>query len=142
MHLVGDIIHAAWLGVLVMLLRLIPGPAELCYFALKCFSIAVTAPTASGVVNAAYQIDLDQSGWVLLNLYECLLLLKLVLFGGKFMLATIYRFRLTPKLDARGTAAEIDGVRCALRSIIAAECALPLDVLAPVAWLDTLDPTA
>lgn len=147
-HLAADLIHllaaGTWLGALAMFLRLILREAEVCYSALKRFStvgtIAVVALATSGLVNAAYQIDLDQRGWSPLNIYERLLLLKLVLFGGMLMLATINRFQLTPRLAAQGTATGIAKARRALRKSIAVEFALALAVLALVAWLGTLDP--
>lgn len=89
-----------------MFLRLIPGEAEMCYSARKRFSavgtIAVTALVASGAINAAYQIDLDQRGWSPPNLYESLLLQKHIFVGGILMLAKINHFLLTPRSVSHG----------------------------------------
>jgi putative copper resistance protein D len=149
-HIAADMIHllaaGTWLGALVMFLRLIAGEPEVCYGALKRFAavgtVTVIALAASGLVNAAFQIDLDQRGWGPPNLYERLLLLKLVLVGGMFMFAALNRFQLTPRLGVQGGAIGIGAARRALRWSISLEFALAIAVLALVAWLGTLDPSA
>lgn len=148
-HLAADMIHllaaSTWLGALVMFLRMIPGEPEVCYAALKRFSVVgtvtVIALAGSGLINAAYQIDLDQRGWGPPNLYERLLLLKLVLVGGMLMFAALNRFQLTPRLGVQGGATGIAAART-LRWSISLEFALAVAVLALVAWLGTLDPSA
>lgn len=149
-HLAADLIHllaaGTWLGALAMFLRLIPGEPEMCYSALRRFSVvgtsAVIALVVSGAVNAAYQIDFVRRGWGPLTTYESLLVLKLVLFGGMLMLATINRFLLTPSLASHGSLANLTRTRRALRRSISIEFAVAFAVLALVGWLGTLDPGA
>lgn len=93
------------------------------------------------IVNAAYQFDLDQRGWGPPNIYERLLLLKLVLVGGMLMLATINRFQLTPRLAGQGAMTGVATARSALRWSISLEFALAMAVLALVAWLGALYPS-
>lgn len=149
-HLAVDMVHllaaSIWLGALFMFLRLIPGPSEVCYRALRRFStvgtIVVTALVASGLGNAAYVIDLDQWAWPSFNLYERLLLLKLILFGGMLMMAIVNRFRLTPQFGEQDLLVHAAHRQRALRSSIAVEFVLAMSILALVAWLGTLDPSA
>ncbi|PAL19775.1 copper homeostasis membrane protein CopD [Sphingopyxis sp. GW247-27LB] len=149
-HLAAGLIHllaaGTWLGALAMFLRLIPRDVEVCYAALRRFStvgtIAVIALAASGLINVVYQIDLDQRGWGPPNVYERLLLLKLVLFGGMLVMASINRFKLTPRLAARSAATGIAESGRALRTSISVEFTLALAVLALVGWLGTLDPAS
>jgi putative copper resistance protein D len=149
-HLAADLVHllaaGAWLGALAMLLRTLSATPDASHSAFKRFArvgtLTVIALAVSGAVNAAYLIDFTKIRLGRVNSYDRLLLVKLALFGGMLMLATINRFVLTPRLAPRSAAMVHAGARRALHRSIAIECGLALAILALVGWLGMLDPAA
>lgn len=145
-HRVSDIVHllaaSAWIGALAMLLGMLAGEVRICEAraALTAFSSAGTAIVAlivaTGLVN----------GWMILGPagvptlphtpYGRLLIAKLLLFGVMLAMAALNRWRLTPRLTAD------DHIPNALRLSIGIEAGAGVLILALVAWLGALDPSA
>ncbi len=137
--LLHGIAIAAWLGALIPLLALARSDDKIAP-ALQIFSrrirFVVLALVVTGVVLALLQVDRPTSLWT--TAYGQILLLKLAMVVGLFILAAWNRYRLTdPVLVGNGRA------RYALGRIVAVEIALALCVLAVVAlWRFTPPPRA
>ncbi|HEY9397554.1 MAG TPA: CopD family protein [Burkholderiales bacterium] len=131
---------AAWLGALMPLFALMRTGRDEVAPALQRFSrrirIVVIILVITGVVLALLQVDRPAALWT--TAYGQILLAKLSLVAGLFMLAAWNRYRLTDRvLSGNGKA------RSALGRIIAIEIALALCVLAVVAlWRFTPPPRA
>lgn len=156
-HLAADVAHALaaglWLGALVALAVVLRGAHgrrdgdRQAYEALRGFSglgtIAVALLVVTGLVNSWFLVGLENLDGLLSTDYGRLLLLKLGLFGGMLALAAANRWLLTPRLGR--TLDETEGVPVrlsALRASLAAESCLALALLAVVALMGTLPPTA
>lgn len=149
LHLGADIVHtlaaSAWLGALLMFLRLL-WPARrpddrllVARRALGAFartgSLIVALLIVTGAVNAVLILGPAGLPSVPATPYGRLLLAKLACFAGMLGLAALNRFRLTPALVPQGST---DGAR--LRRSILLELGLLLLILALVAALGTLEP--
>jgi len=154
-HTSADVAHllaaGVWLGALLSLALLLFAPpaddgrlASLAQ-ALKGFSgvgsLAVAAIVASGLANSWFLVgpehvlDLGRTRW------GQLLIFKLVLFAAMLALAALNRYRHTPRLEA-SLAARPALALTALRRSVGFETALGFAVLALVAWLGVLPPSA
>lgn len=146
-HCLSDGLHAVaaagWFGALLALtggvIRRVS--AERSAVALHRFSIFGTIFVATLVVTGAVNTVMI-AGWSGLptlagTLYGGLLIAKIALFGGMLLLAAANRWRLTPRLERDGVAA-----LPALRRSLTLETTLALAIMALVAALGTMDPTA
>lgn len=145
-HQFADAVHlfsaAAWLGGLVVLLRLFAstdsGLATIGVHALPLFSamavIAVALVVSSGIVNAV--LLLDSPAALIATTYGRLLVAKIILVLGMIALGAINRQVLMPRI------AESSGARGAsgLVRSVAVEIGLGLAVLAIVGALGTVSP--
>lgn len=152
-HLGADMVHllasGVWLGALFGLMLLLLRPAsrmspahiQLSHRALEGFSSIGTGVVAllllTGLVNSWFLVGIDHLSAMLTALYGQLLWVKLLLFAAMLGLAALNRFRLTPALQAGGTATV-----GALRRSLFVETAFALAILGLVAWLGTLSPPA
>jgi putative copper resistance protein D len=143
-HVLADALHlpaaGAWLGALVPLGWLAtrrPGSAATAE-AMRRFggvgSAAVATLLLTGLVNAWFLMGTP--GKLVTTLYGRLLGVKLLLFLGMLALATLNRFRLVPAL------VEDPGAIRRLRAHVVGEQVLGLAVVAVVALLGTIDPSA
>lgn len=156
-HLGADILHllaaGAWLGAIISLLLLVRpgrssgvGSVAFARDALHRFALTgtllVALIVATGIANLWLLV-----GWSrLLSLggedYRRLLLAKLALFGVMLGLAAANRFRLTPALGRSIEGCEPEAALAAVRSSLAIEMGCGFAILALVAWLGTLSPSA
>ena len=148
-HLGADILHslaaAVWLGALVVFVLLVRQKGQSAQQlqatrdALHGFfpvGIAVVATLViTGLANTWFLVDVANG---LQSLYSKLLVLKIILFAGMFVLAALHRQRAVPALTG-GLYAGEDALT-SLRRSLAVEGALGFAVLAVVAWLGTLSP--
>lgn len=157
-HLVADILHllaaGAWVGSLVGLILLVSrsvrrvdtAHVELTHRALHGFgtigAVVVSTIVVTGLVNAWVLVGIGHVASLGATLYGRLLLAKLAVFAAMLGLATLNRFRLTPRF--RWSIA--NGDHCAalmsLRASLAVETTSVIAILALVAWLGTLAPPA
>jgi putative copper resistance protein D len=158
LHLSADIVHllsaGVWIGALFGLGWLVARPASridpahltLTHGALERFSLTGTVVVGlivvSGLVNSWLLVGLNGIVALPFGLYGQLLLAKLMLFGAMLALASANRFRLTPALAASIEAGDHRAATGALRRSLALEIACAIVILALVAWLGTLEPTA
>lgn len=157
-HRVSDILHmlaaAVWLGGIagfLLLLRAVPEPLSanrlaIAHRSLEEFSrigaICVSIIAVTGLVNAQILVGFDNLRALFGSDYGLLLMLKLLAVALMLLLAANNRWRLTPSL---GTALEDDDPRSAVRALrtsLLLEASAALAILALVAWLGTLEPTA
>ncbi len=155
-HLAADLTHAlaaaAWLGALAGFLLALPRKtggtaASDVERALRGFggtgSVLVAILLATGIANTLFIIGLGGLSALPQSGYGRLLALKLGLFVAMVAMAAINRFRLTPGLAAGLNDPGAKGrATVALQRSISLEATAGLAVLAVVAWLGTLDPTA
>ena len=153
LHRLADMVHllaaAAWLGALVILLSAVAraglAVTEL-HEALRTFAFAGSAIVAlivvTGIVNSVMIVGL--AGLPLLpdTLYGQLLIAKLALFALMLVLASLNRWRLTPRLGRRRASGAVQREMSAVRTSIALEAGAVIMILALVAWLGTLAPPA
>lgn len=150
LHAVSDVVHlfaaAVWIGALVGLLLLLRRGATRrdTSAALIAFSgigpLTVAFLGITGLVNSWFLVGPQRLADIFTTAYGITLLIKIALFAGMVVLATINRFRLTPRLAmAQDAAAEQGAVRSLKRSI-ATETVLAACVIAAVALLGTLPP--
>jgi copper resistance protein D len=152
-HLVGDILHliaaAAWLGALVPLALMLGPPRDEMAQSLDVVRIATARFSILGVVSVGTIVVTGiNNTWVLSGSVEALtgteygrlLLLKIALFGIMLALATVNRFRLTPRLVQ--TKAPMDAREAALqlRRNALLEALLGVLILIIVAALGTMSP--
>ncbi len=151
-HATGDVVHllaaAIWIGALSGLLLLLranrtAGEQDITS-ALIGFSAIGPATVAllllSGIVNSWFLIGPQNAVTILHTIYGTILVAKLILFAGMLALATLNRFRLTPRLALAGhPCATMDAMR-SLNLSIATEAILAFLVLAAVAVMGTLPP--
>lgn len=157
-HRVSDILHmlaaAVWFGGIagfLLLLRAAPEPLSanrlaIAHRSLEEFSrtgaICVSIIAVTGLVNAQILVGFDNLPALFGSDYGLLLMLKLLAVALMLLLAANNRWRLTPSL---GTALEDDDPRSAvkaLRTSLLLEASAAFAILALVAWLGTLEPTA
>lgn len=157
-HLVADVVHllaaAAWLGALAALLAAVfnrgmakPERRAAAHRRLARFSglgtLAVILILASGLVNAAFLVGLEDAGELFTDVYGRWLMVKVVLFAAMLALAGLNRFVLTPRLASaltyeNGSTAAI----VALRASIVLETVLGMLVLLAVAAMGRIAPIA
>lgn len=147
LHLVSDVLHliaaGLWLGALPAFAALLiwsrsdPARGALAADVTRRFSLmaigCVLALLVSGIVNSAVLV-----GWpagLLASSYGRVLALKVALFAAMLALATVNRYRLTPRLPGRGALG-------ALAATTLAETGLGLGILLLVGVLGTLAPAS
>ena len=143
-----------WLGALLGLTLLIARPASridaahliLSHRALHGFSgigtVVVGTIVVTGLVNGWLLVGPANVAALGATLYGELLIAKLVLFAAMLGLASLNRFRLTPRFERSIAAADHQGALAALRGSLALETACAVAILGLVAWLGTLEPPA
>ncbi|VVO27091.1 Copper resistance protein D [Pseudomonas fluorescens] len=154
MHFISDIFHllaaGGWLGALAafaLLLRVksLKGEQEARILArvLTGFesagAVIVVLISITGVVNYLFIVGptLDE---VMLSTYGILLFLKVLLFAGMIVLATLNRFHLNPLLERSIRAGEYSVAVNALRRSMTLEFSVALIIVSLVAWLGVLSP--
>lgn len=157
LHLGSDILHAlsagVWVGALVVFVGLAYRRTEdptldgLLYRALHGFagvgSALVAVLVGTGLVNSWFLVGPSRLPGMWTTPYGQLLSLKLVLFAGMLLLASLNRFRLTPALALALDKAEPSRrARAALRASVLLETTLAFAVLGLVAWLGMLAPVS
>lgn len=152
LHRAADVAHiwaaAGWIGALAVLfhaiLTLRPATSDVQRLAalLRHFSLMgtliVATLVATGAINGALIIGLDQLPALVGSRYGWLLGAKLALFALMLALAGANRWRLTPALESGATA----GALTHLRLSLLVETSAAIAIIGLVAWLGTLDPTA
>lgn len=153
-HFLSDIFHllaaGGWLGALAafaLLLRLksLKGEEEARILArvLTGFESAggviVAIISVTGVVNYLFIVgpNLDE---VMLSTYGQLLFLKILLFAGMIVLATLNRFHLSPLLERSVRNGQYSVAVNALRRSMKFEFLMAILIICLVAWLGTLSP--
>ncbi|KMM85060.1 copper homeostasis membrane protein CopD [Pseudomonas lundensis] len=151
-HFITDIFHllaaGGWLGALLafaLLLRLksLKGEQEARILArvLTGFesagAVIVVIISITGVVNYLFVIgpNLDE---VMLSTYGQLLFLKILLFAGMIVLATLNRFHLSPVLERSVRNGEYSAAVNALRRSMTLEFLMAVVIICLVAWLGNL----
>ncbi|MCW3837277.1 copper homeostasis membrane protein CopD [Sphingomonas canadensis] len=158
LHLSADIAHlwaaGIWVGALLALLLLVFRRRELVdrdhlilsHRALDGFSlvgtITVGSIIVSGLINSWLLVGLSNILKLPESLYGQLLIAKLALFGAMAALATANRFRLVPAFERSLATDDHVGALSALRRSLTIETGCAIAVLALVAWLGTLEPSA
>ena len=157
-HKASDVLHmlaaAVWLGgiaAFLLLLRLASGQDEetrmmVGHRALGEFSrvgsVCVLIITGTGLVNAQILVGYENLTQALGSDYGRLLAVKLALVGAMLLLAAKNRWRLTPALGTAIEDGETGSATAALRTSLLLEAGAAVTILALVAWLGTLEPTA
>ncbi len=153
-HFISDIFHllaaGGWLGALAafaLLLRVksLQGEQEVRILArvLTGFESAgaliVVIISLTGLINYFFIVGptLDE---VMLSTYGVLLFMKVLLFAGMIVLATLNRFHLSPLLERSIQGGEYCVAVNALRRSMTLELSIALVVVGLVAWLGTLSP--
>lgn len=151
-HRLADVLHlvaaAAWIGALVVLLRLLSAPDrgdDDALLGLVRFSgigpLVVATLIVTGLVNAW---ALAGDGSILeaaATTYAFVLYVKLVLFGAMLLLAAFNRLQLSPRLGAAGADAMARGSAIAtLRRSVLTETVLAALVIAIVGALGVMEP--
>lgn len=163
-HKLSDMLHmlaaAIWIGGIVAFLNMLRTPADglrsdrlkIVHRALGDFSVvgtlAVAVIAATGLINGQVLVGYANVFSMFTSLYGQLLLAKLVLVGLMLLLAAKNRWRLTPGLtqalaegDTSDTSDTSNAV-AALRRSLLLEATAAFAILALVAWLGMLEPTA
>lgn len=153
LHRLSDIVHllaaAAWTGALVILLRAVaatksgaavPEAQE----ALTAFAVAgsviVGLIIVTGLVNSVMIVGFAGLPLLPYTLYGQLLIAKLGLFALMLVLASLNRWRLTPRLDPKPDDGDPSRAVAAVRTSLVLETGAAVTILALVAWLGTLAP--
>ena len=153
-HFISDIFHllaaGGWLGALAafaLLLRVksLQGEQDVRILArvLTGFESAgalmVVIISLTGLVNYFFIVGptLDE---VMLSTYGVLLFMKVLLFAGMIVLATLNRFHLSPLLERSIQRGEYCVAVNALRRSMTLELSIALVIVGLVAWLGTLSP--
>lgn len=102
-------------------------------------AVIVVIISITGVVNYLFVIgpNLDE---VMLSTYGQLLFLKILLFAGMIVLATLNRFHLSPVLERSVRNGEYSAAVNALRRSMTLEFLMAVVIICLVAWLGTLSP--
>ena len=155
-QLIADIAHllgaGAWLGALAALTIILfsgkealnEGYLNMAHRLLNDFSVAGTIIVAvvlgSGLVNSWMLVGPQNVLIIHTTLYGQLLIAKLLLFGIMLFLASVNRFKLTPRykraLQGGGTSSAV----VELRKSLLLEFGIAVVILGLVAWLGTLEP--
>lgn len=155
-HLTSDIAHlwaaGAWIGALLAFVMLAVAKPDSTRSSIDILSRTSSGFARIGTVIVATLIASGAINYVLIagpslapiftTLYGRLLLGKLALFGGMLVLATANRFRLSPRLEASLATGDSAKAVEILRNSLFTEAALAVLVLAFVAWLGVLSPSA
>ena len=153
LHRLSDIVHllavAAWTGALVMLLRALVATKDVSVVpeakkALTAFAVAgsviVGLIIVTGLVNSVMIVGFAGLPLLPYTLYGQLLIAKLGLFALMLVLASLNRWRLTPRLDPKPDDGDPSRAVAAVRTSLALETGAAITILALVAWLGTLAP--
>jgi copper resistance protein D len=152
LHPLSDALHllaaAIWIGALAWLLLLLSPytqtPRSEIEQALAGFSGVGPAVVAclliTGIVNSLFLIGPQNALSLWRTAYGLALIFKLALFAAMFALATVNRFRLTPRLAMAAEGVAVGEALQAFKGTIAAETALAALVLAAVALMGALPP--
>ncbi len=105
-------------------------------------SVCVLIITGTGLVNAQILVGYENLTQALGSDYGRLLAVKLALVGAMLLLAAKNRWRLTPALGTAIEEGETGSATAALRTSLLLEAGAAVTILALVAWLGTLEPTA
>ena len=152
-HRLSDIVHllaaSAWIGALAMLLRALAATKDVLVVpeakeALTAFAVAgsviVGLIIVTGIVNSVMIVGVGGLPLLPYTLYGQLLIAKLGLFALMLALASLNRWRLTPRLAAGPEGRTPKLATTAVRTSIVLEMAAAFLILALVAWLGTLAP--
>lgn len=153
LHRFADVVHllaaAAWIGALAMLLRAIAAAkagaavararAALAAFAVAG-SVIVSLIILTGLVNSLMIVGLAGLPLLPHTLYGQLLIAKLGLFALMLFLASLNRWRLTPRLAPRPDDGDPSRAVARIRTSLMVEAGAAITILALVAWLGTLAP--
>jgi copper resistance protein D len=158
LHLSADIVHllaaGIWIGTLFTLLLLVFRPARRvdrvhlarAHRALEGFSatgtFVVLAIVVTGLANSWLVVGPAALVSAPGTLYGQLLIAKLVLFAAMLGLAATNRYRLVPRFERAIAAGDHAAALTALRASLLVETAFAVAILALVAWLGTLEPSA
>lgn len=153
LHRLSDVVHllaaGAWVGALAMLLAALArmGTAqavEQARDALTTFAVAgsviVGLIVMTGLVNSVMIVGFVGLPLLPSTLYGQLLIAKLGLFALMLVLASLNRWRLTPRLDPGRASGEVPRAATAVRTSLALETGAAITILGLVAWLGTLAP--
>ncbi len=157
-HKASDMLHmiaaAVWLGGIAAFLFMLRIPDDglwgdrlaVSHRALDSFArtgtICVAVIIATGLVNSQILVGISNITALFDSLYGWLLIVKLLLVGIMLLLAAHNRWRLTPDLALALAEGDPAKAVSALRASILIEATAGFAVLAAVAWLGTLEPTA
>ena len=153
LHRLADVVHllaaAAWLGALVILLGAV-AKAGLAvteaHEALRAFAVAGTVIVGliivTGIVNSVMIFGVASLPKLPDTLYGQLLIAKLGLFALMLVLASLNRWRLTPRLGRQRASGAVQRQMSEVRTSLALEAGAAIAILALVAWLGTLAPPA
>lgn len=157
-HLAADILHliasGAWVGALIALVLLVSRPAArvdashltLTHRALHGFgavgTLVVATIVITGLVNSWFLVGIGNVETLVTDFYGQLLLAKLTLFAAMLGLASLNRFKLTPKFEQFIAAEDHHSALAALRISLLVETGCIIAILGLVAWLGTLAPPA
>ncbi|MDP3674094.1 MAG: copper homeostasis membrane protein CopD [Novosphingobium sp.] len=152
-HRLSDVVHllaaAAWIGALAMLLRAIAATkagaaVRDAQEALAAFAVAgsviVGLIIVTGIINSVMIVGLASLPLLPYTLYGQLLIAKLGLFALMLVLASLNRWRLTPRLDPMPDDGDRSRAVATVRTSLALEAGAAITILALVAWLGTLAP--
>jgi putative copper resistance protein D len=157
-HQVSDILHmlaaAIWLGGIGAFLLLLKPPPEgqsdsrlaIGHRALDEFSrvgtVCVSIILLTGLLNGQILVGLQNVPQLLDTAYGQLLVAKILIVGAMMLLAAKNRWRLTPGLALALSEGNPSIAVTALRKSLLLEATAAFAILALVAWLGTLEPTA
>ena len=153
LHRLSDIVHllaaAAWIGALVILLRAVAATksgaaVSAAQDALTAFAVAgsviVGLIIVTGLVNSVMIVGFAGLPLLPYTLYGQLLIAKLGLFALMLVLASLNRWRLTPRLDPKPDDGDPSRAVAAVRTSLVLETGAAVTILTLVAWLGTLAP--
>ena len=152
-HRLSDIVHllaaSAWIGALAMLLRALAATKDVLVVpeakeALTAFAVAgsviVGLIIVTGIVNSVMIVGVGGLPLLPYTLYGQLLIAKLGLFALMLVLASLNRWRLTPRLDPKRDNGDPSRAIAAVRTSLVLEAGAAITILTLVAWLGTLAP--
>lgn len=157
-HKASDMLHmiaaAIWLGGIAAFLFMLRIPDDglwgdrltVSHRALDSFARTGTACVAviivTGLINSQILVGISNITALFDSLYGWLLIVKLLLVGMMLLLAAHNRWRLTPDLALALAEGDPAKAVSALRASVLIEATAGFAILAAVAWLGTLEPTA
>lgn len=157
-HKASDMLHmiaaAIWLGGIAAFLALLRIPDDglwgdrltVSHRALDSFArtgtICVAVIIVTGLINSQILVGISNITVLFDSLYGWLLFLKLLLVGMMMLLGAQNRWRLTPGLGLAIADGDTAKAASALRTSLLLEVAAGVLILAAVAWLGMLEPTA